>query len=147
MFNCYKFRTMIVNAEEFLKLNPDLQAQFNGNFKLKNDPRISAVGGFLRKTSLDELPQFINVLMGSMSIIGPRPIVPSELVKYGPYAQKLLCVKPGLGGLWQVSGRSNLTYDRRVTLDALYIQHRCVTLDCQLLLATAINVLGCHGAY
>ncbi len=147
VFSCYKFRTMIVNAEEFLQRNPDLQAQFNGNFKLKNDPRISLVGGFLRKTSLDELPQFINVLQGSMSIIGPRPIVPSELVKYGPYSQKLLCVKPGLGGLWQVSGRSNLSYDRRVALDALYIQHRSVTLDCELLLATAVNVLGCHGAY
>jgi len=147
IFWCLKFRTMVVNAEEVLRQNIELQAQFSSDFKLKNDPRITPVGQFLRKTSLDELPQFVNVLRGEMSLIGPRPIVPLEISKYGLHGDKLLTVKPGLGGLWQASGRSDVTYEERITMDMSYIDSRSLRGDLMLLLLTAASVCRSRGAY
>jgi len=147
VFLCYKFRTMIADAEELLKRCPDLQLQFSEGFKIKNDPRITPLGRFMRRTSLDELPQFFNVLRGDISLIGPRPIVPAELEKYGIYQEKLLSVKPGLSGLWQAYGRSNTSYNQRVSMDMLYIDSRTMWLDIRLLFATVRAVLARHGAY
>jgi exopolysaccharide biosynthesis polyprenyl glycosylphosphotransferase len=146
-FWCLKFRTMVVNAEQVLKERADLQAAFAADFKLKHDPRITSIGNLLRKTSLDELPQLWNVLRGEMSLVGPRPIVPSELEKYGPYGDNLLTVKPGLSGLWQVSGRNDTTYEERVQLDMQYIELRSLTLDLFVLLRTASVVVRGSGAY
>ena len=128
-------------------MSADLRQRFEAGFKIENDPRITSLGAFLRRTSLDELPQFINVLMGSMSLIGPRPIVPAELQKYGSSGEKLLTVKPGLGGLWQVSGRSGTTYDERVLLDMEYIDRSSLALDFSLLVRTAFSVLTCRGSF
>lgn len=146
-FWLYKFRTMVPNAELLLQSRADLRSRFEDGFKIENDPRITPIGTFLRKTSLDELPQFLNVLLGTMSLIGPRPIVPAELKKYGTSGEKLLTVKPGLGGLWQVSGRSNTTYEERVLLDMEYIDHSSLILDLSLLLRTAFSVLTCRGSF
>ncbi len=146
-FWCYKFRTMVVDSEEILNQRPDLREEFLKSYKLKNDPRVTRIGAFLRKTSLDELPQLINVLKGDMSLIGPRPIVQSELEKYGNRAEELLSVKPGLGGVWQVYGRSDTSYIERVKLDMVYVELRSMRLDIQLLVLTAIAVLRKKGAY
>jgi lipopolysaccharide/colanic/teichoic acid biosynthesis glycosyltransferase len=146
-FNCLKFRTMIADAEERLKSDPNLRQQFEEKFKLEDDPRITPLGNFLRRTSLDELPQLFHVLRGDMSLVGPRPIVQNELSKYSIYANKLLSVKPGLSGLWQVCGRSHTTYPQRVMMDMHYIDHRCLTLDLQLLLLTASAVVKKSGAW
>ncbi len=145
-FDCLKFRTMIADAEERLKADPNLRQQFEEKFKLDDDPRITPLGKFLRRTSLDELPQLFHVLMGEMSLVGPRPIVQNELSKYSIYANKLLTVKPGLSGLWQVCGRSDTTYPQRVIMDMHYIDHRSFTLDLQLLLLTASAVVKKSGA-
>ena len=146
-FDCLKFRTMIADAEERLKRDPHLRQQFEEKFKLEDDPRITPLGNFLRRTSLDELPQLFHVLCGDMSLVGPRPIVEKELSKYSIYANKLLSVKPGLSGLWQVCGRSHTTYPQRVMMDMHYIDHRCLTLDLQLLLLTASAVVKKSGAW
>ena len=145
-FDCLKFRTMIADAEERLKQDPNLRQQFEEKFKLDDDPRITPLGKFLRRTSLDELPQLFHVLTGEMSLVGPRPIVQNELSKYSIYANKLLSVKPGLSGLWQVCGRSDTTYPQRVMMDMHYIDHRSFTLDLQLLLLTAAAVVKKTGA-
>jgi len=145
-FCCLKFRTMVPEAERILHRHPDLEAEFRRTFKLTNDPRVTPLGRVLRRTSLDELPQLINVLRGEMSLIGPRPVIPSELERYGPHGEKLLRVKPGLGGLWQASGRSCTSYEERVRLDMLYVDSASLTLDLRLLLATAAAVLRCRGA-
>lgn len=145
-FWCFKFRTMAADAEEQLRRNAQLRQQFEGNFKIKNDPRVTPLGAFLRKTSLDELPQLITILKGEMSLIGPRAIVKTELEKYSIYGHKLLSVKPGLSGLWQVSGRSNVEYPERVFLDMHYIDHRSLLLDIQLILRTPGAVLKGDGA-
>ena len=145
-FDCLKFRTMIADAEERLKRDPNLRQQFEEKFKLEDDPRITPLGKFLRRTSLDELPQLFHVLTGEMSLVGPRPIVQNELSKYSIYANKLLSVKPGLSGLWQVCGRSDTTYPQRVMMDMHYIDHRSFTLDLQLLLLTATAVVKKTGA-
>jgi lipopolysaccharide/colanic/teichoic acid biosynthesis glycosyltransferase len=147
MFSCLKFRTMIVNAEERLKQDSELRRQFEEKFKLEDDPRITPVGNFLRRTSLDELPQLIHVLRGEMSLVGPRPIVESELTKYSIYGKKLLSVKPGLSGLWQVCGRSHTTYPQRVMMDMHYIDHRSFALDLHLLVLTASAVVRKSGAW
>ncbi|MDQ5845959.1 MAG: sugar transferase [Acidobacteriota bacterium] len=147
MFGCLKFRTMIANAEERLQQDSELRRQFEEKFKLEDDPRITSVGNFLRRTSLDELPQLLHVLRGEMSLVGPRPIVESELTKYSIYANKLLSVKPGLSGLWQVCGRSHTTYPQRVMMDMHYIDHRSFALDLQLLLLTASAVVRKSGAW
>ena len=145
-FSLYKFRTMVVNAEHQLATRADLQQKFENSFKIAGDPRITPLGAFLRRTSLDELPQVINVLEGSMSVIGPRPIVPAELKKYGPWGEKLLTVKPGLGGMWQAGGRSDTSYAERIALDMHYIDHRSLWLDFSLLVRTAICVLTLRGS-
>jgi lipopolysaccharide/colanic/teichoic acid biosynthesis glycosyltransferase len=137
---------MVVNAEELLMEDSQLREQFAANYKIKGDPRIIRYGRFLRKTSLDELPQLWHVLMGDMSLIGPRPIVPPELTRYAIYQKKLLSVKPGLSGLWQACGRSDTSYAERVQMDMHYIDHRCLSLDLQLLLVTVVAVLRKSGA-
>ena len=135
-FYALKFRTMIRNADEFLAKHPDLMRKYQQNMKLIGDPRITRVGKFLRKTSLDELPQLFNVLIGQMSLVGPRIIHPSELPRYGEYAQKRLSVRPGITGLWQISGRQHISYDERVRLDMQYIDHRSCMSDLVILLKT-----------
>lgn len=143
----YKFRSMYKNAQEMLKkLTPEQKKEFTENFKLKNDPRITLVGNFLRRTSLDELPQLFNILIGNMTIVGPRPIVEKEIEKYGIYADKFLSVKPGLTGLWQVSGRSDTTYDERVLLDMEYIDNMNFINDVKIFLKTIISVINRTGA-
>ncbi len=145
-FQCYKFRTMDVDAEDQLKAGDDLRARFQANYKIAGDPRITPLGCFLRRTSLDELPQLWNVLRGEMSLIGPRPIVPPELSKYGEHADRLLRVKPGLGGLWQVCGRSGTTYTERVSLDIRYVETRTFWMDLWLIVLTVVVVLRTRGA-
>jgi lipopolysaccharide/colanic/teichoic acid biosynthesis glycosyltransferase len=146
-FRCYKFRTMVPDAESQLARSAELREQFRENYKIRSDPRVTRIGSLLRRTSLDELPQLWNVLRGDMSLIGPRPIVESELAKYGVHASRLLTVKPGLGGLWQVSGRSNTSYGERVAMDLRYVETRSLGLDLKLLILTALVVLRCDGAY
>jgi exopolysaccharide production protein ExoY len=149
-FPCYKFRSMRPGADgrlaTMLADNPALRAEWARDFKLSNDPRVTKVGQFLRVTSLDELPQLINVLRGDMSLIGPRPIIDAELARYGRFAYCYLNLKPGLSGLWQVIGRSKTTYSRRVAADLLYYRKRSVVLDCRILLATVPAVLLGKGA-
>ena len=151
VFHCIKFRTMVRNAEEVLRqlLNehPELRDEWTENHKLRNDPRVSKVGRVLRLTSLDELPQLWNVLRGEMSLVGPRPVVRAELLRYGRCASKYMAVRPGLTGLWQVKGRSDTTYRRRVAMDKFYIQHHSLILDLYILAATPAAVLRRNGAY
>lgn len=150
-FYCVKFRTMVRDAEQVLRhlLNehPELRDEWTKNFKLRKDPRITMTGRVLRLTSLDELPQLWNVLRGEMSLVGPRPIVRAELLRYGRYASRYLAVNPGLTGLWQVKGRNDTTYRRRVAMDKFYIQNQSVLLDIYILAATPAAVLRRNGAY
>ena len=148
LFPCWKFRTMVHNAEELLKqLTPEQKKEYEETFKLKDDPRITKIGKFLRKTSLDELPQLVNILFGQMTIIGPRPIVTKELEKYGEYGEYLVRVKPGLSGLWQVSGRSDTSYEERVTFDMQYIVKRNIGLDLYIMFMTVVKIFKREGAY
>jgi len=147
IFYAFKFRTMYVNGDEILNQYPKLKAELNKNYKLKCDPRVTRVGSLLRKFSLDELPQLFNVLAQDMSVIGPRIIAPDEVVKYRQYGEKLLTVMPGLTGLWQVSGRSDTSYDERVTLDMEYIDNWSVWLDIKILFKTIPAVMKGDGAY
>ena len=143
----YKFRTMYSNASEIFEIfTPEQKEEYYTNFKLDNDPRVTKLGGFLRKTSLDELPQLFNILKGDMTIIGPRPIVEKEVEKYGDKAEKLFSVVPGLGGYWQANGRSDTTYEERVEMDMYYIDHMCFTLDAKILFQTIFSVLKGEGA-
>jgi len=135
-FYALKFRTMIPDADEYLVKHPELMRKFKQNMKLAQDPRITRMGRFLRKTSLDELPQLFNVLVGQMSLVGPRIIHPSELSRYGEYGQKRLSVKPGITGLWQISGRQHISYDERVQLDMQYIDTRSFIVDLIILVKT-----------
>ncbi len=152
-FGCIKFRTMRKDADRILKTlleqSPELKAEFKKDFKLKADPRITPIGRFLRRSSLDELPQFINVLKGQMSVVGPRPIVWDELERYGRQMDEVLAVRPGLTGLWQVSGRNNLSYKARVQLDISYARRRTVQLDLAIILRTVGVILypRDRGAY
>lgn len=146
-FPQFKFRTMVPNADEILTNNPELLRQFQEGFKLKNDPRLTRFGKFLRRWSLDELPQLFNVLRGEMSLVGPRPIVENEVEKYGPFADALFSVTPGMTGLWQVSGRSDVGYDERVKLDLLYIQNWSLWEDLRIMLLTPGAVIGGRGSY
>jgi len=144
-FGCLKFRTMRRDADRvlasMLDADPGLRAEFERDHKLKRDPRITPLGKFLRRSSLDELPQFINVLRGEMSVVGPRPIVWDELRRYGRTMDEVLSVRPGLTGLWQVSGRNNLTYRTRVRLDLTYVRNRSFWLDLGIVLRTIGVVL------
>ena len=143
----YKFRTMVLNAEELINELPEEQKkEFQKNFKLKNDPRITKVGKFLRKTSLDELPQLLNIFKGDLSIVGPRPIVEKEKQLYGNFGDKLLTVKPGLTGYWQINGRSDTTYEERVELDREYVKRRSLRLDFLIILKTFVEVFKGRGA-
>jgi lipopolysaccharide/colanic/teichoic acid biosynthesis glycosyltransferase len=135
-FYALKFRTMILDADAYLAAHPELMQAFRKNMKLENDPRVTRVGKFLRKTSLDELPQLYNVLLGQMSLVGPRIIHPSELPRYGQYAPKRLSVRPGITGLWQISGRQHISYKERVQLDMHYIDTRSVFVDLFILVKT-----------
>lgn len=145
-FDAFKFRTMIPNAEAVLLSDPPLRARYEKEWKLTDDPRVTPLGRTLRKWSVDELPQLVNVLRGQMTLVGPRMISPPELAMYGPHAAALLSVKPGLTGLWQVSGRTNVSYRERVRLDMWYIQHRSFLLDVQILLGTVRTVVNRKGA-
>ncbi|HLZ80441.1 MAG TPA: sugar transferase [Ktedonobacteraceae bacterium] len=135
-FYALKFRTMRPDADEYLAKHPELMRRYQQNMKLERDPRITKLGRFLRKTSLDELPQLFNVLVGQMSLVGPRIIHPSELPRYGECAQKRLSVRPGITGLWQISGRQHISYDERVLLDMQYIDNRSFIVDFTILLKT-----------
>lgn len=143
----YKFRTMYENAAEiFENFSEEQKREYYINFKLDNDPRITKVGGFLRRTSLDELPQLINILKGDMSIVGPRPIVEKEIEKYGVYAKTVFSVVPGLTGYWQANGRSDTTYDERVQMDMYYIKNRSIIMDIKIILKTFVSVIKKEGA-
>lgn len=150
-FMCYKFRTMCLNAQdklaEYLQANPDLRKEWEKDFKLKDDPRITKIGHFLRKTSLDELPQIFNVLKGEMSLVGPRPIIKAEIPRYEGYINDYLMVRPGITGMWQVSGRSDTTYEERVRMDSWYVRNWAVWLDVMLLFRTIKTVFKGKGAY
>jgi lipopolysaccharide/colanic/teichoic acid biosynthesis glycosyltransferase len=146
-FDAFKFRTMIPGADDWLLENPAAHAEYQKQYKLPDDPRVTKIGRWLRRTSLDELPQLINVLRGQMSLVGPRIITPAELSHYGPHAAKLMSVTPGLTGWWQVSGRSGVSYAERVQLDMWYIDHRAVRLDVAILIRTVKVVFQRYGAY
>ncbi len=143
----YKFRTMYSNSDEiFESFSDEQKEEYYKNFKLDNDPRVTKVGDFLRRTSLDEIPQLINVLKGDLSLVGPRPIVEKEICKYGQYADKLFSVIPGITGYWQSHGRSDTSYEERIEMDMYYIDHMCFTLDAKILFQTIFSVLKGEGA-
>ncbi len=146
-FNAYKFRSMRKDADAILSANLVMKEKFERNFKLKHDPRVTRVGAWLRKLSLDELPQLFNVLMGQMSLVGPRMISPPELKKYGPYKELLLVVRPGLTGYWQVNGRQSVDYDERMRMDLHYVNNWSLALDLKILIKTPYAVLRREGAY
>jgi exopolysaccharide biosynthesis polyprenyl glycosylphosphotransferase len=145
--DAFKFRTMRVNGDEILSNHPELQAELRENQKLKDDPRVTYLGRFLRKYSLDELPQLFNVLLGQMSLVGPRMISPAEAEKYGKWKLNLLTVKPGITGMWQISGRSDVSYEERIRLDMHYIRNYSFWLDFMILFRTIPVVLKGRGAY
>ena len=149
-FGCLKFRSMVTNAsellQELLENDPDARAEWEKDFKLKNDPRITKIGRFLRRTSLDELPQLFNVLKGEMSLVGPRPIVDSEIEYYGSKYIFFRSVTPGITGLWQVSGRNDVSYENRVALDETYARNWSIWLDFKILFSTIpVLLLGSRG--
>ena len=152
-FGCIKFRTMIRNADEVLvdmmATSPHLREEFEDSFKLKHDPRITWIGRFLRVTSLDEFPQFWNVLKGDMSVVGPRPLVVEELPKYGRHIDKVLTIRPGITGLWQVSGRNDIPYHRRIQIDVYYVNFRNFWMDLWIVVKTIGVVIAPknNGAY
>lgn len=149
-FKIYKFRSMVVDAEQVLKSNKALYKKYiENNYKLdpEEDPRITKVGRFLRKTSLDEIPQLINVIKGEMSLVGPRPVVDEELIEYKQRLQDFLRVKPGLTGYWQVCGRSNVGYPERAELEFYYIDHQSFKMDMRIIFNTIVLVLLRKGAY
>lgn len=146
-FNAYKFRTMYTNGDQILAAYPELMEEFKNCFKIKDDPRVTRLGKFLRKTSIDELPQIFNVLRNEMSLVGPRMICPDELEKYNQWDINLLTVKPGLTGLWQVRGRSDVSYEDRVRFDMYYIRNWTIWMDLQIILQTIPTVIFRRGAY
>ncbi|MDH7601293.1 MAG: sugar transferase [Armatimonadota bacterium] len=145
-FDMYKFRSMVENAEQILQSDEKLRREYYINCKLKRDPRVTRVGKFLRVTSLDELPQLINVFLGHMTFVGPRPIAPDEIEKYGPAFERFKTVKPGITGLWQICGRSDLPYEKRVEMDMMYIDRRSILLDLWIIVSTVPAVLLKRGA-
>jgi lipopolysaccharide/colanic/teichoic acid biosynthesis glycosyltransferase len=150
-FHCYKFRSMRVDAEarlaELLASDPAAREEWARDHKLRRDPRITPLGDFLRRSSLDELPQFFNVVRGEMSLVGPRPIVDDERAKYGRRFQHYCAVKPGITGLWQVSGRNDVSYRSRVAMDVCYAKRKTLALDLYILLVTVPSVLRARGCY
>jgi lipopolysaccharide/colanic/teichoic acid biosynthesis glycosyltransferase len=147
VFKIFKFRSMVKNADEVLaNFTPLQRAEFEVNFKLDNDPRITKVGAFIRKTSLDELPQLMNIFLGHLSIVGPRPIVEYETYKYSDKIDNLLSIKPGLTGYWQVNGRSDTTYEERVEMEMYYVNNSSMLLDLKIFFATFAVVFKRKGA-
>jgi lipopolysaccharide/colanic/teichoic acid biosynthesis glycosyltransferase len=150
-FKCLKFRSMVTDADArlaaLLASDPQARIEWERDHKLRHDPRVTAFGDFLRRSSLDELPQLFNVLRGEMSLVGPRPIVQGERARYGRYFDLYCQIRPGITGLWQVSGRSDVSYRRRVALDVAYARARCVKLYFRILFATAPAVLARRGAH
>jgi len=150
-FPCLKFRTMVTDAEERLRAilaeDPTRRLEWALDHKLRDDPRITIIGKFLRSSSIDELPQFYNVLRGHMSLVGPRPIVKAEIVRYGRYYRDYCGVRPGITGLWQVSGRNDVTYRRRVAMDVTYARNRSLSLNLRIMLMTIPSVLMAKGSY
>ena len=152
LFGCLKFRSMVIDSqarlEELLASDPAARAEWEATRKLKNDPRITRIGRFLRSTSLDELPQLINVLLGEMSLVGPRPVQEAEIDRYyGASAAHYMAVRPGITGLWQVSGRSETSYESRVALDVAYVSRPSLLADISILLRTPVAVLSRRGAH
>ena len=146
-FDAFKFRTMVVNGDEILNAYPELKIIWERDQKIEQDPRITHSGQWMRKLSLDELPQLFNVLRGEMSVVGPRMIAPVEVARYGDAAAEVFTVKPGITGLWQVSGRSNLSYEDRARLDLQYVRTRSFWMDVQLLFRTIPAVILKQGAF
>ncbi|MDU7147853.1 MAG: sugar transferase [Clostridium sp.] len=143
----YKFRSMHQNSDEiFNNFTEEQKKEYYENFKLDNDPRITKFGSFLRRTSLDELPQLINIIKGDMSIVGPRPIVKGEIEKYGVYSDKFFSVIPGLTGYWQAHGRSDTSYDERIQMDMYYIDNRSLLMDLKIIVKTIVSVIKKEGA-
>jgi bacterial sugar transferase family protein len=146
-FKMYKFRTMYENAQDMINdFTPEQMKEWKENFKLQDDPRITKVGKFLRKTSLDELPQIVNIMKGDLSIIGPRPVIEEELEKYGESKEKFLSVTPGLTGYWQANGRSSTTYEQRMEMELYYIDHISPKLDFKIFFKTIESVIKKEGA-
>ena len=146
-FKMYKFRTMYENAQDMINdFTPEQMKEWKENFKLQDDPRITKVGKFLRKTSLDELPQIVNIIKGDLSIIGPRPVIEEELEKYGENKEKFLSVTPGLTGYWQANGRSSTTYEQRMEMELYYIDHISPKLDFKIFFKTIESVIKKEGA-
>jgi lipopolysaccharide/colanic/teichoic acid biosynthesis glycosyltransferase len=152
-FGCIKFRTMIPDADrlldEMMAQSEDMRQEFSENFKLKQDPRITKIGKFLRTTNLDEFPQFINVLKGEMSVVGPRPLVPEEIARYGTKIDRVLTIRPGITGLWQVSGRNDIPYEQRINIDVSYVKRRNFWLDLRIVFKTILLTVlpKNNGAY
>lgn len=143
----YKFRSMVQNAEDLIqKFTPEQMKEFKEYYKLTDDPRITKIGNFLRKTSLDELPQLLNIIKGELSIIGPRPVIQEELEKYGDNAQKFLSVTPGLTGYWAANGRSNTSYEERMEMELYYVDNMSMKLDIKIFFQTILSVLKKEGA-
>ncbi len=151
LFKCWKFRSMVPNAgevlQELLEQDPAARKEWEETYKLKNDPRITKIGHLLRKTSLDEIPQFFNVLKGDMGLVGPRPIVEDEIKFYKEKIKDYYAVKPGITGLWQVSGRNDVSYEQRVSLDSQYVRDCSIWTDIVILFKTVLVVLRREGAY
>lgn len=150
IFKMYKFRTMVVDADkklnDILESNPELRKEWEENRKLKNDPRITRIGNFLRKTSIDEIPQFVNVLIGNLSLVGPRAVVYDEIEKFGDYQKDVLSVKPGITGYWAANGRSDTSYDERVFMETKYARNCSVWMDIKIIFKTVISVIKGEGA-
>ena len=150
IFRLYKFRSMCIGADkklkEYLENNDEAREEFEKTHKLQNDPRITKIGNFLRKSSLDELPQMINILKGDMSFVGPRPVVEKEVEEYGANKDKFLSVRPGLTGYWQVNGRSNTTYEERMEMELYYVDNCSLWLDIKIFFKTFITVFKKEGA-
>jgi exopolysaccharide production protein ExoY len=150
-FLCYKFRSMAANSDvrlaRVLASDPEARAEWNRDHKLRDDPRVTPIGRFIRKTSLDELPQLFNVLRGEMSLVGPRPIVAAEVSRYGKHFQTYCSVRPGVTGIWQISGRNEVGYRRRVAMDSVLARQLTPKLYLQILAGTARSVITARGAY
>jgi len=146
-FDAFKFRTMVGNADTLLGGDPKLKEEYENNFKLKNDPRITCIGKILRKLSLDELPQFFNVFIGEMSLVGPRMVTPEEMERYGEFKTERVKIRPGISGYWQVNGRQEVNYDERILMDRFYMYRWNIWMDIWIILKTVQKVLKMEGAY
>ncbi len=145
--DAFKFRTMVVNAAALLESNPALQKEYKHNFKLRKDPRVTRVGALLRKYSLDELPQLLNVMRGQMSLVGPRMCTADELRRFGEFGKLVLSVRPGITGYWQVNGRQNVSFEQHVAMDVYYVENWSLWMDLGILLKTPWKVISGEGAY